>query len=363
MLPQPGSSRLTSPQKIPAISSRMFSRSLLRRRRFYVALALFVMALYYFRVLDFSPDPITGYEAAFNNEMNHAIEVSARTSPVKYLHFKVAPFARRLKAPVVSWMASHWSQAKFDPGVLMNSWIKKLQTLDVECVEIVGELFVDRVLDSPRIQNLYDIISESPVVKQYTFLPNLQAAASNILPFSTQPTLSPTSNNTVVLHAYLPPSQIDDPCSVPAAHGAPFRTFAHIKGLPTGFELPATRIYYEQRCKPSVQHIVGRLGATRVAIPALKHVYVVDGPLGLNSTQWVERKRWFEALRFELTTKNGWETVRWAAAGAKTESVAIDMELAITGHVYIGNGFSDFSSNVVLLRLARGTPKGNIRFL
>lgn len=66
----------------------------------------------------------------------------------------------------------------------------------------------------------------------------------------------------------------------------------------------------------------------------------MDGPLGLNSTQWVERKRWFEALRFELTTKNGWETVRWAAAGAKTESVAIDMELAITGHVYIGNGVS-----------------------
>jgi hypothetical protein len=144
-----------------------------------------------------------------------------------------------------------------------------------------------------------------------------------------------------VLHSYIPSYGSDDPCSELAARGAPFRTFAHLKGLPTPFEAPANRIYYKQRCNPTVQDIVGRLGVARTALPALKHVYVVDGPLGMTPEQWVERKRWFEELRYELTTKYGWESVRWAAAGAKTESVAIDIELAVRSHAYVGNGVSE----------------------
>jgi hypothetical protein len=196
------------------------------------------------------------------------------------------------------------------------------------------------------IQDLYDMISSSPVLKQYTFASNIQVAASNILPIATQVTLTPTSNNTVVLHTYLPPSELDDPCSALAARGAPFRTFAHVKGLPTAFELPAKPTYYQQRCSPNINEIIGRLGVTRTAMPVLKHVYVVDGPLGMNSAQWAQRKRWFELLRFELTTKYGWESVRWAAAGAKTESVAIDMELATRGHAYVGNGVSGVISSL-----------------
>lgn len=96
MLPQPGSSRLTSnPHKGPGIfAPRFFSRSLLRRRRFYAVLAFFLFALYYFRVLDFSLEPIPGYEATFNEEMQHALEMSNREEATKYLHFRVAPYTR-----------------------------------------------------------------------------------------------------------------------------------------------------------------------------------------------------------------------------------------------------------------------------
>lgn len=201
------------------------------------------------------------------------------------------------------------------------------------------------VLDSKMIQGLYDMVSSSPILKQYTFKPNIHTIASNILPAANHSTLSPTSNNTIVVQAYLPPSsRLDDPCSVLSSRSAPFRTFAHLKGLPTSFEFPATQTYYTQRCNPTIQQIVGRIGVARNISPALKHVYIVDGPLGLSPTQWTERKRWFEELRFELTTKHGWESARWASAGAKPESVAIDTELAVRAHAYTGNGVSIISS-------------------
>ncbi|KDN39137.1 hypothetical protein RSAG8_09044, partial [Rhizoctonia solani AG-8 WAC10335] len=246
----------------------------------------------------------------------------------------------------------------------MSQWVKKMLKQDARCIEIVGEPFPDSVLEYKTIKELFDTISSSPVPKQqYTFRHNIQAAAANILPIATQPSLTPTANNTVVLHSYLPPSGLDDPCSDLATRGAPFRTFAHLKGVPTPFERPANRQYYQQRCNPTIGQIIGRLGVARTSLPALKHVYVVDGPLGMTPDQWVGRKRWFEELRFELTTKYSWESVRWAAAGAKSESVAIDMELASRSHAYVGNGFTDFSSNVVLLRVARGLPVGSLRFL
>jgi hypothetical protein len=45
-------------------------------------------------VFDLSPTPITGYEAIFDEEMQHALETSAGEVATKYLHLKVAPYAR-----------------------------------------------------------------------------------------------------------------------------------------------------------------------------------------------------------------------------------------------------------------------------
>lgn len=252
--------------------------------------------------------------------------------------------------------------AKYNPGTLMSTWADKLKKTDSHCVEVVGELFTERyaisklvtahwltcffarVLEYPAIQSLYDTITASPILKQYAFSPKIHKIASDILPISTEATASPTANNTLVLHAYLPPPPPPpkpfDICSTMAARGAPFRTFAHLRGLPTPFVLPAAQSYYTQRCNPSVSQIIGSLGAMRTAMPSLQHIYVVDGPLGLNATEWAERKRWFEELRYELTTKYDWKSARWARAGAKVEAVAIDMELAVRGAAFMGNGVS-----------------------
>lgn len=73
----------------------MFSRSLLRRRRFYGLLAIFGLALYYLRVLGSAFEPFLGYEAAFTEEMDHALGLGSHDdSGARYLHFKVESHAR-----------------------------------------------------------------------------------------------------------------------------------------------------------------------------------------------------------------------------------------------------------------------------
>jgi hypothetical protein len=216
--------------------------------------------------------------------------------------------------------------------------------------------FFRRVLAYPSIQPLFDTISTSPILKHYTFTDKIHSLVSTIIP-STPPSLI-TANNTLVLQAHLPPPPAsslpyEDPCSVLASIDAPFRTFAHLRGLPTPFNVPAAPDYYTQRCSPTVSQLVGRLGTVRTALspsssdPTLKHVYVIDGPLGLTHNEWAFRKRWFEELSFELTSKYGWESVRWARAGAKAEAVAVDMEIAARAEAFVGNGVS-FSLRLLL---------------
>ncbi|QRV85480.1 transmembrane protein [Ceratobasidium sp. AG-Ba] len=453
MLPSPGGPRLTRPPsgRPGPLCPRMFSRSLLRRRRFYGLLAFFGLALYYFRVLA-SPRPVPGYESYFNQELENAADAASKEEKVRYVHFKTRSYSRadeafsslllyahlayasdrayvfdplepaplgkyqmwwsqtkvvpltaimdmgknwdakdsklkpvsslgwhqicpRLKRTVFKISPQDLSQANYNPKTLMDTWARELKNSNAHCVEVVGELFTDRVLGYPLIQPLFDTISTSPILKHYTFSYKVYDVASTIVPKSSIVDGAPTVNNTVVLQAHLPPQPLnsrtsDDPCGDLASLGAPFRTFAHLRGLPTVFELPGAPSYYAQRCNPTVSELVGRLGALRTAFPSssssgsskLKHVYVIDGPMGLTPVEWSHRKRWFEELRFELT-KQGWNSVRWARAGAKAEAVAIDMEVAASAEAFIGNGFSDFSSNVVLLRTVKGKSKGTIRFV
>ena len=97
MLPSPGGPRLSRPPSKRGfpVCPRMFSRSLLRRRRFYGLLAIFGLALYYLRVLGSSVEPLLGYESAFKEEEDQALGLgSHEDSGGRYLHFKVKPYAR-----------------------------------------------------------------------------------------------------------------------------------------------------------------------------------------------------------------------------------------------------------------------------
>ncbi|KAF8750088.1 hypothetical protein RHS01_09538 [Rhizoctonia solani] len=335
LLPQPGNSRLTKVSKGEPII---------------VPKRLFLVVLYYLRIFESSVQPLPGYEVAYEEEITHAMGVNNNDDGMKYLHFKVSPYARVDEAISKLFLHAHlahatnrvyvfdplepkskdtsyWSGKKVqplssvlnlgdgwdtkggviqplsslgwhhvcpprkrkylqvsseysgkggpNPALLMNTWTKRILKQDAQCIEIIGEPFPESSLESKAINDLFDIVSSSPVLKQYVFRHNIQAAASSILPTATQTSLSPTANNTVVLQSYLPPSGADDPCA----------------------DLAVRELHF-----------------------LMDHWH---DPRTMGRAETLVRE-----LRYELTTTYGWESVRWAAAGAKTESVAIDTELA-----------------------------------
>ncbi|KAF8515214.1 hypothetical protein JB92DRAFT_2717801, partial [Gautieria morchelliformis] len=75
---------------------------------------------------------------------------------------------------------------------------------------------------------------------------------------------------------------------------------------------------------------------------------------------------WWDAITSALRA-DGWE-VRGSADmdfvrdSERIVGLAVDMEIAARAEVFIGNGWSTFTSNVNLLRMAHGAPPGSIRF-
>lgn len=53
----------------------------------------------------------------------------------------------------------------------------------------------------------------------------------------------------------------------------------------------------------------------------------------------------------------------WRQSAGSIISPAVDMAIAVDAGVFVGNGFSSLSSNVAILRLARGMDRATIRLL
>ncbi|KAF8172285.1 hypothetical protein BJ912DRAFT_860054 [Pholiota molesta] len=129
--------------------------------------------------------------------------------------------------------------------------------------------------------------------------------------------------------------------------------------------------YYLKHCLPSIEQVVRRLRAVRAQYDAeaddnttttantghahrLKHVYVL-------TNGW---PAFVDALRGALLA-DGWARVVATPDLAEEQgvSVAVDMALAVRAEVFVGNGFSSLSANIVLLRMARGVGGAANRLL
>ena len=136
--------------------------------------------------------------------------------------------------------------------------------------------------------------------------------------------------------------------------------------------------YMVSRCFIEIDAIVARLRALRTEHPKIKleHVFV-----STNADH-----EWTDLLKATLR-REGWEsivstldlTLTWEESGLDSaigmynrylslgnESswyhFTSDMEMASRGQIFIGNGFSSFTSTVVRLRLIRNVPVDLTRF-
>ncbi|KAJ4467241.1 hypothetical protein J3R30DRAFT_2070848 [Lentinula aciculospora] len=115
--------------------------------------------------------------------------------------------------------------------------------------------------------------------------------------------------------------------------------------------------YYLTHCLPEIPEIVARLHQVRLDNLALKRVYLLSNGWG-----W-----WLNSLRDSLK-KDGWEDVRHGGElemdqAQKHVAMAVDMAIAEKAEVFVGNGFSSLSGNIVTLRLSKGFKPETNRFL
>ncbi|KZV96364.1 hypothetical protein EXIGLDRAFT_833725 [Exidia glandulosa HHB12029] len=143
--------------------------------------------------------------------------------------------------------------------------------------------------------------------------------------------------------------------------------------LDVGVPYNATRAI--ERCYPSLDAIVRKLRDVRAAQTDLDMLYIMHDLSWSSPGTYIFIRQLRLAIQREnraagkagrpLLFTRVVDTSQVKSALWWTESdlaVAVDLELARRARVFIGNGFSSFSSDVAMLRLADGKSEDSIRF-
>ncbi|WWC64268.1 uncharacterized protein I303_106878 [Kwoniella dejecticola CBS 10117] len=278
---------------------------------------------------------------------------------------------------------THTIQSEFQPeGDLQlvadgQSRIHQIQVLlagsEQSCVRISGEPFDDDFFDSPASLDLYDTFVKSPVMKHFSFSPtvldiinrNLHSLAPEAYPYdldaasrTTSTDVHKTSSWKHILAMHLRRGHgWEAVCEEKGRRAAPFVSFNKLPKLPGNENVPppesmveATRMgLYKAKCLPETLDIIARARRMRKNHPLLKSVYILTDA----------DDSWIREIRMWLQSE-GWDNV-WIGRHDiypdwqdKEVGVAVDMEIARRAGVFVGNGFSTTSSNIVLLRSRDG---------
>ncbi|WRT68820.1 uncharacterized protein IL334_005800 [Kwoniella shivajii] len=241
------------------------------------------------------------------------------------------------------------------------------------CVRITGEPFDDEFFDSPASLDLYDTFVKSPVMKHFSFSPTVLAIINRALP-SLSPESLPYDLQAVsqATSQDIPKSTMwrhilamhlrrgknwEAVCEEKGQRSAPFVSFNKLPLLPGNENVPppasmgeAARMgLYRAKCLPQTLEIIARARRMRKNHPLLKSVYILTDA----------DDAWINEIRMWLQSE-GWNDV-WIGKDDiypewqdKEVGVAVDMEVARRAGVFVGNGFSTTSSNIVLLRSRDG---------
>ncbi|WWC91469.1 uncharacterized protein L201_006415 [Kwoniella dendrophila CBS 6074] len=262
-----------------------------------------------------------------------------------------------------------------------QSRIHQIQVLlagsEENCVRIIGEPFDDEFFDSKASLDLYETFVKSPVMKHFTFSPTVLSIINRALPILSpesqpydieaisQATSQDVHKTTVwkhILAMHLRRGKDwEQVCEEKGRRAAPFVSFNKLPLLPGNENVPppstmveATRMgLYKAKCLPETLDIIARARRMRKNHPLLKSIYLLTD-LGEN-----DEGGWINEIKMWLQSE-GWDNVflgkndLYNRHQDKELGVAVDMEIARRAGVFVGNGFSTTTSNIVLLRSRDG---------
>ncbi|KAF8595320.1 hypothetical protein BDV93DRAFT_501353 [Ceratobasidium sp. AG-I] len=267
---------------------------------------------------------------------------------------------------------------------LLTEWTKVVRDAPGGCLEITGTRAFDYLLiGSTRVLSLWDTFSKHPVVLGLgesdvvadAVSRNLHKLQSNSQ-FDRRPLSSKASDiipGLVALHIrrgdYVEDKSANrGHCVLFARWESSFSGWSQLPQLPDKFVLPPRNgvelgqtspeliDYYHQRCLPTPTQVASRLHSLK-SEKRLTHVFIASNAepsylselrSALASDEWAP-----DAIITSADLELGWRGV--------SVGVAVDMAIMTRAEVFIGNGLSSLTSNVVMRRLTTGRAVDSVR--
>ncbi|KAG9101511.1 hypothetical protein FS749_006081 [Ceratobasidium sp. UAMH 11750] len=275
---------------------------------------------------------------------------------------------------------------ELDGKEVMRQWVALLGDAPENCVEIIGtQVFDFYLLGSTRILSLWKTFSRHPAIKGLkeselvlTALSRNMDKLQNRGRFSWRPSILRQHDviaGLLAIHLrrgdYAGDEGKDNGhCLHLSKWGSTFTGWNQLPQLPDKFNAPPRgniewgtntpelASYYLKRCLPTPAQVASRLHSIRAQRRThLSHIFIATNA----------EPGYLAELRVVLAA-DGWASdaivtsdeleLNWQAASV---GVAVDMAIMSRAEVFIGNGFSSLSSNVVMKRIMSGMPLDTTR--
>ncbi|CAA7269522.1 unnamed protein product [Cyclocybe aegerita] len=274
-------------------------------------------------------------------------------------------------------------------NVIFDTWQKLLNEAPERCIEIqmpeekvdrFGQVFDMYLWGSTRVLSLWEEFKKSPVSRLLATSPIVHSAVVRneylLLPRGARPEERvPADPYDRLLAIHVRRGDFKKACGELARWNSSFYSWNLHPSLPDGFVVPPGGEWgkntpeniaiYEERCFPTDEFILNKIRRARKD-------YVRAGKVGEHrhlDTLFLltnDRTKWLDEFK-EMLRKEGWATIVTTRdleldMEQKDVGMAVDMEFARRAAVFIGNGWSSFTSNIVHRRLVDGREPISIRF-
>ncbi|KAH9958796.1 hypothetical protein BGW80DRAFT_1465117 [Lactifluus volemus] len=222
----------------------------------------------------------------------------------------------------------------------IQAWIDKLEKIENRCVEIK-----ESIGTSKRLLDIWPSLVTSPILTHFSWSLLVTAALA-----ANAPIIHPTLSNATP--SDFAPSSAPTPLSgLLALHirRGDYREHSHSRGNAPPEELAR----YRARCFPEIDQIVSRVRDVRASLlpmTTLRRVYVLTNEDARR--QGMDEWEHIGTSRRDLRLAREW----------RHNCQVVDMAIAQRSEVFLGNGFSSLTSNVVMLRAAQGMDWNKTRF-
>ncbi|KAJ7816256.1 hypothetical protein B0H13DRAFT_2257990 [Mycena leptocephala] len=264
---------------------------------------------------------------------------------------------------------------------VLAHWQKVLRDAPERCVEIVpaeedpwSQTFDLGLWGSPRILTLWDSFSQSPISRLLRASPIVRAAVQRnthlFIPRGPRPphrVPRDTFENMLALH--LRRGDYEGHCRGLAYINSIFYSWNLFPHLPDRFvpepDVPGKDERFLARCWPDEAALVRKAAEVRRDYLESARGMQSNATLDVLYILTNEKSAWINALKKALQ-QEGWTVATSQDLVLDAEqmdvSMAVDMEIARRAAVFVGNGWSSFTSNIVYQRLLNKRQPVTIRF-